>query len=180
MDSDPKPAGKKENEAFRTPEEVAADDKPSTPQKTVEVESATPDNHKKVWKERMTLHWPPGKKEYITALVVLLLIGGGIVAWALTHQTPATIKPIPKVTPKTKTVPSTLTGLPVDPIVNKRTVTGVMIENTPWARPQAGLSNAGVVFEAIAEGGITRFLALYQDTAPKNVGPIRSSRGHTS
>jgi hypothetical protein len=33
-----------------------------------------------------------------------------------------------------------------------------------------------VVFEAIAEGGITRFLALYQDTSPDNVGPIRSAR----
>jgi hypothetical protein len=51
-----------------------------------------------------------------------------------------------------------------------------MVENSLQARPQSGLSQAGVVFEALAEGGITRFLALYQDTAPSNVGPIRSVR----
>lgn len=131
---------------------------------------------KNKWKERMTLHWPPRKKEWITLLIILLLIVGGIAAYVMTHNKPATIKPIPKVTPQTKTVPSTLTGLPVDPIVNQRTVTGVMIENSVWARPQSGLGQAGVVFEAIAEAGITRFLALYQDTAPNNVGPIRSAR----
>lgn len=125
----------------------------------------------------MTLHWPPGKKEVIVALVLILAIAGGVAAYMLTHKPkPATIKPIPKVTAQTKTVPSTLTGLPVDPTVNQRTVTGVMIENSTDARPQSGLGQAGVVFEAIAEGGVTRFLALYQDTAPDNVGPIRSAR----
>ncbi len=74
------------------------------------------------------------------------------------------------------TVPSALTGLLVDPSLNKGPVTGIMIENSEDARPQSGLSQAGVVFEAIAEGGITRFLALFQDTAPDNVGPIRSAR----
>jgi hypothetical protein len=51
-----------------------------------------------------------------------------------------------------------------------------MIENSVDARPQSGLQQASVVFEAIAEGGITRFLALYQDTAPSNIGPVRSAR----
>jgi hypothetical protein len=51
-----------------------------------------------------------------------------------------------------------------------------MIENSTDARPQAGLDQAGVVFEAIAEGGITRFLALYQDTEPSYLGPVRSAR----
>jgi hypothetical protein len=51
-----------------------------------------------------------------------------------------------------------------------------MIENSTYARPQAGLKDAGVVYEAIAEGGITRFLALFQDTQPDYVGPVRSVR----
>jgi hypothetical protein len=135
----------------------------------------SPRKLKSKWKERETLHWPPGKKEWIIFLIIVLLIGGGIIAYKLTHKKPATLQAIPKVTTQ-MTVPSTLTGLQVDPIVNKRTVTGVMVENSPQARPQAGLSEAGVVFEAIAEGGITRFLALYQDTAPGNIGPIRSAR----
>ena len=51
-----------------------------------------------------------------------------------------------------------------------------MIENSPDARPQSGIDQAGVVFEAVAEGGITRFLTLFQDTEPSYVGPVRSVR----
>jgi hypothetical protein len=52
----------------------------------------------------------------------------------------------------------------------------VMIENHAAARPQSGLAQADLVFEALAEGGITRFLALYRaDNAPV-IGPIRSAR----
>lgn len=57
-----------------------------------------------------------------------------------------------------------------------RPVTGVMIENSPDARPQSGLDQAGIVFEAIAEGGITRFLALFQESKPDYLGPVRSAR----
>ena len=56
-------------------------------------------------------------------------------------------------------------------------VTAVIIENLyPSARPQSGLKDAEVVFEAIAEGGITRFMALYQLNKPKLIGPVRSLR----
>lgn len=176
------------NEAFKTPDQIAVEQEPAPSGnddgQAAETGSATaetgrrlsPKRLKSKWKERETLHWPPGKKEWITFMIIVLLIGGGIVGYKLTHSKPATIKPIPKVTSQTMTVPSTLTGLPVDPSVNQRTVTGVMIENSTDARPQSGLGQAGVVFEAIAEGGITRFLALFQDTAPNNVGPIRSAR----
>jgi len=55
----------------------------------------------------------------------------------------------------------------------------VMIENTPDARPQSGLTNADVVFEAMAEGGITRFAALFYCNSQVNdvaLAPIRSAR----
>ena len=55
-------------------------------------------------------------------------------------------------------------------------VTGIMIENSPDARPQSGLKDSGVVFEAQAEGGITRFLVLYQSEKPQLIGPVRSVR----
>jgi hypothetical protein len=77
---------------------------------------------------------------------------------------------------KPTTEPSRLTGAEVTPELNKRAVTAVMIENSPDARPQSGLNDAGVVFEAVAEGGITRFLALFQESQPSYIGPIRSSR----
>ncbi len=47
---------------------------------------------------------------------------------------------------------------------------------TDGARPQAGLNQAGVVFEAIAEAGITRFAAIYQKPTSAVIGPIRSLR----
>lgn len=53
---------------------------------------------------------------------------------------------------------------------------GVMIENHTEARPQSGLGEADVVYEAMAEGGITRFLAVYLCQEADPVGPVRSAR----
>lgn len=47
---------------------------------------------------------------------------------------------------------------------------------TDGARPQSGLSEAGVIFEAVAEAGITRFAAIYQAPTAAVIGPIRSLR----
>ena len=58
-----------------------------------------------------------------------------------------------------------------DEAATKLPVTGIMIENSPESRPQSGLKNAGVVYEAVAEGGITRFIALYQGAKPALIGP---------
>ena len=54
----------------------------------------------------------------------------------------------------------------------------VMIENHTEARPQSGVSFADVVYEAVAEGGITRFQAVYlcNSLADVQVGPVRSAR----
>jgi hypothetical protein len=52
----------------------------------------------------------------------------------------------------------------------------VMIDNHPDARPQAGISVADVVYEALAEGGITRFLAFFMTNPAEMVGPVRSAR----
>jgi hypothetical protein len=61
----------------------------------------------------------------------------------------------------------------------KRRPLAVMIENLPEARPQSGLSKADIMFEALAEGGVTRFMGIYycdvqaEDTT---LAPIRSAR----
>ena len=55
----------------------------------------------------------------------------------------------------------------------------VMIENHDEARPQSGLYNADVVYEAVAEGGITRFLVVFYCGASAEeltIGPVRSAR----
>jgi len=51
-----------------------------------------------------------------------------------------------------------------------------MIDNHSKARPQSGLDKADVVFEVEAEGGITRYMALFYNNACEKVGPIRSCR----
>lgn len=56
-------------------------------------------------------------------------------------------------------------------------VTGVMVNNITVARPQRGLSRAQMLFEIKVEGGITRFMALFNDYNDiEEIGPIRSGR----
>jgi hypothetical protein len=55
----------------------------------------------------------------------------------------------------------------------------VMVENHAESRPQSGLPSADVVYEAVAEGGITRFLAMYYcgaQAVPVTIAPVRSAR----
>lgn len=165
---------------FQTPEEAAKADQIKQLATTLDGSAAAPVGtiSSSSWKQRMMLHWPPGKKELVVVAIFVVLSGLGI-ATVITRQPSAPVAAVEmksKQTVQPTTVASALSGLPVDPAINQKTVTGVMIENSPQARPQAGLGQAGVVFEAIAEGGITRFLALFQDTAPDNIGPIRSAR----
>lgn len=58
----------------------------------------------------------------------------------------------------------------------KRTPLGIMVENSTQARPQSGLSSADVIYETVAEGGITRFLAIFYCQDASYVGPVRSAR----
>lgn len=63
----------------------------------------------------------------------------------------------------------------------KKRPLAVMIENTPDSRPQSGLSQADVVFEAVAEGGVTRFMGLFYCDVQRNdttLAPIRSARSY--
>ncbi|MDB5165475.1 MAG: uncharacterized protein JWM00_365 [Candidatus Saccharibacteria bacterium] len=110
--------------------------------------------------------------------VILILVASGITYALLSQPVPqfakAVVKPKPK--PIVKYY-SPLTGVEVaDDAATKQAVTAIMIENSPDARPQSGLKAAGIVFEAIAEGGITRFLTLHQEDKPQLIGPVRSLR----
>lgn len=51
-----------------------------------------------------------------------------------------------------------------------------IIENSRDARPQSGLSEADIIYETMAEGGIPRFLAIFHKNSPNVIGPIRSVR----
>ncbi len=54
----------------------------------------------------------------------------------------------------------------------------VMINNHPNARPQSGLTKADIVYELLAEGSVTRFLAIFQSESFEKVGPVRSARDY--
>lgn len=58
----------------------------------------------------------------------------------------------------------------------KRRPLGVMVENHVDARPVLGLSRADIVYEAVAEGGITRFLVLFECQDAGDIAPVRSAR----
>jgi hypothetical protein len=83
-----------------------------------------------------------------------------------------------KTLPKTQTCPlnGVLYSKQQEQWWQKHRPLGVMIENHVDARPQSGLSNADVVYEAVAEGGITRFLAMFYCQDGGQVGPVRSAR----
>jgi hypothetical protein len=68
-----------------------------------------------------------------------------------------------------------LTHVLADNVVNRPAVS-VKIENDPEARPQTGLQDADIVWETMIEGGVTRFIAVFNSKMPENVGPVRSLR----
>jgi len=131
-------------------------------------------------KKRFSLKSLTKKQKIITSVMAVALIAVGIGTYLFVFNKP---KPVAQVAQQAKveeppktTEPSRLTGLEVPAEYNQRTATGMMIENSPDARPQSGLKDAGVVYEAVAEGGITRFLAIFQDNLPEYAGPVRSVR----
>ncbi len=127
------------------------------------------------------------KLAIIVASVILLLAAVSAGAYyALGRKAPApstSVGPAEEVkaeaSPAPTTKPSALTGVLVEPNIAEKPVMASIIENMAGrgaARPQSGLSSAGVVYEALAEGGITRYLALWQADTPQDIGPVRSLR----
>lgn len=123
------------------------------------------------------------KKVTALAAGVALVMAAGLISFTIFYQKPvAEISvPLTHAVPKKPVVSakyySPLTGLELpDDASTKGNITAIMIENSPDARPQSGLQQADTVYEAIAEGGITRFAALYQQQRPELIGPVRSLR----
>lgn len=178
---------------FEPPEKVAADEdvidmsrydrneadkSGSSPHKRDGSKQGVGSKIKAWWQQR-----PTWQKIAIIIATIFLIVGAATGIYVgffkkeatktVTIQTQTQAKPEP---PKPTTEASNLTGVQVPIGTNQTPVTGIMIENSPDARPQSGLNAAGVVFEAIAEGGITRFLTLFQESQPDYVGPVRSVR----
>ena len=84
----------------------------------------------------------------------------------------------PEPIPEPPKYASALTGIPTDDeSLQTRRPVAIMINNIKKALPQYGISNASIVFEALAEGGITRLLAVFEDISDiPQIGTIRSAR----
>ncbi|QWU16922.1 Protein of unknown function [Paenibacillus sophorae] len=95
----------------------------------------------------------------------------------LSSAVPAPATPVPAPSPALSPVSvSGLTGLPVTEAPLPRPL-AVMINNAPAARPQSGLTKADLLYEVLAEGGITRLIAIYQSQSGiSKIGPVRSIR----
>jgi len=79
-------------------------------------------------------------------------------------------------TPSVALVRAPLTGRLVTPQAALRHPIAVMIDDLSPARPQSGFSAASVVWQAPAEGGIPRYMMVFQENIPTDVGPVRSAR----
>lgn len=71
---------------------------------------------------------------------------------------------------------SPISGLPIEESQLDNRVVAVMLDNHPNARWQAGVREAGIIYEIRVEGSFTRYMALYLEGMPSLVGPIRSAR----
>ena len=70
-----------------------------------------------------------------------------------------------------------LTGVPAPGgKVPQRPALAVKVGNDPASRPQSGIDHADIVYEEMAEGGITRYMAVFQCQSAPLIGPIRSVR----
>lgn len=80
--------------------------------------------------------------------------------------------------PKTEECPldGAMYSQPERALWEKRRPMGIMIENSKAARPQSGLAAADVMYEAVAEGGITRLMAIFYCQDSDIIGPVRSAR----
>jgi hypothetical protein len=125
---------------------------------------------------------PPGARRVsavLAASAALALVGG-------CGHSKHDAAPPPSTT-TTTVAPTTTTARPVplcplthtpapDGKVPQRAALAVKVENLPQARPQYGLDTADIVFEEPVEGGITRFIAVYQCQVADRIEPVRSAR----
>jgi len=75
-------------------------------------------------------------------------------------------------------LPSLLTGEYVDEDIARARPIAVVINNLNKALPQSGISQAGIYYEVLAEGDITRIIAVFQGATSEKIGPVRSARDY--
>ncbi len=133
------------------------------------------------------------KKILIIGLIVVLVLSGcknkdkaAVSTSSLTTTTNSGSEKKSTSTSKTttKTTELDLTGMAKNPlsglyikeeVVEKRPF-GISISNVKEALPQSGIEDADIIYEVLAEGGITRLIAVFKDFTTEKIGPVRSAR----
>jgi hypothetical protein len=117
----------------------------------------------------------------VAVCALAVVVGAGI--WAFTGNAPSPLQRLAD-TLTGRPTPCPLTGETLaddaddadDADAPSRPAFAVKVENTRDAYPLAGLRRADVIYEELVEGGITRFVAIYQCRDAGRVGPVRSAR----
>ncbi len=88
-----------------------------------------------------------------------------------------TPSPEPEPEPEPIRYPNPLTGEPMDVDTTNQRPVAIMLDNMKRALPQLGQSQADIIYECLAEGGITRMLGVFHDPSEADtIGGVRSSR----
>lgn len=116
-----------------------------------------------------------------TRAIRLLVASAGVVVLAGCAGGPA---PTPKPTRPVPAAATAAQGIEIAPLTGQLVASGatnhaslaVKVDNHEDARPQWALNQTDLVFEEMVEGGLTRYVAVWQSTIPVDVGPVRSIR----
>lgn len=118
-------------------------------------------------------------------LFIVVAVLGGVLLYSSAREKPKVAKKkiVKKVVKKKLPPPPPPPTCPVCGLETtaenaKRRPLGIMVENMSTVRPQTGMDKACAVVEALAEGGITRFLLIYVHQDAAEIGPVRSARAY--
>jgi Protein of unknown function (DUF3048) N-terminal domain/Protein of unknown function (DUF3048) C-terminal domain len=121
-------------------------------------------------------------KKWAVASAALLFLLSGCSDKEKTNGPTKEDKPVDQVEQKEEVENKKPYSFPLSGVASETKTDGravaVMINNHPKARPQSGLDKADIVYEVLAEGDVTRFLAVFQSEQPENIGPVRSARDY--
>ncbi len=119
-------------------------------------------------------------KAFVTGGTVAGVLVAALAVMTLTGNAPAVVRNLAGISDPAPTCPLTGVTLADGKEVPDRPALGVKVENTPDAQPLDGLDKADIVYEEVVEGGITRFIAVFQCESSVRVGPVRSARSTDS
>ncbi|MBQ3326017.1 DUF3048 domain-containing protein [Candidatus Saccharibacteria bacterium] len=175
-------------------DEIIIEEKADSPEKSKSSEVDKKEKTEKVGKKSGEFNKakPPkdlkkkGKSKKKTVLIILIIVAllaaAGTAVYFIFFHNKKTEEPVAEqpAAPEPPHYYSKLTGLEIASESENLLPTYCMqVPNgLDGARPQAGIDEAGVIFEAIAEAGITRFAAIFQNPKSATLGPIRSLRSY--